>query len=73
MIEYIIVGDTAEHKNCLVALCGTDLEHAKEVLHRMLTNPTENDKHLMERHTNFRIESVGEKKQWWHDPFLMSD
>ena len=33
-MEYIIVGDTAEYKECLVYTCGKSKERAKEVLSR---------------------------------------
>ena len=67
MNEYIIIGDTDEYKDCLVCLCGTSLKHAENVLYRMLNNPTENDKKLMERHRNFRIKEVADKDCWWRD------
>lgn len=63
--DYIIKGDTEQFKNCLVCVAGT-YENAKEVLKRMLNNPTENDKRLMVGHTNFRIEFAEEKDCWWH-------
>lgn len=66
MNEYIIIGDTEQYKDCLVCLCGTSLEHAQEILRRMLNNPTDNDKRLMERHINFRIKEVAEKDCWWN-------
>lgn len=66
MNEYIIIGDTEQYKGCLIYLCGGSLEHAQEVLRRMLNNPTEDDKKSMKRHTNFRIKEVAEKDCWWH-------
>jgi hypothetical protein len=49
-----------------VCIAGNTLENAKEVLNRMLNNPTENDKILMSGHTNFRIDFSEEKDCWWH-------
>ena len=63
--DYVIVGDTERYKGCLVYVCGT-LEHATKVLNQMLNNPTDNDKIVMNGHTNFRIEFVEEKNCWWN-------
>lgn len=68
--EYIIVGDTDKYTECLVATCGKSEEWANEVLQRMLTNPTENDKRLMERHHNFKVKKIAGEDCWWNDPFL---
>ena len=65
MNDYVIVGDTEQYKGCLVCVCGTP-DNAEKVLHRMLTNPNDNDKKLMQDHHNFRIEEVPEKDCWWH-------
>lgn len=65
MNDYVIAGDTKEYKDCLVCVCGT-LENAKSALHRMLNNPNENDKKLMQGLSNFRIEEVPEEDCWWH-------
>lgn len=64
MNDHVIVGDTESYEGCLVCVCGT-LDHAEEVLHRMLTNPNKNDKALMKGHSNLRIEEVPEKDCWW--------
>ena len=64
--EYIIKGDTDEFDDCLVYVCGPSEETAKEALHRMLTNPTENDKSIMKGHRNFRIVKVPESTCWWN-------
>ena len=61
MSEYIIVGNTEEYKDCLVCLCGVSLERAKGILHRMIKNPTDNDKALSKGHTNLRIKEVPEE------------
>ena len=66
MNEYIIIGDTKNYTGCLVCTCGTSFEHAQEVLHRMLNNPTKNDERLMAGHSNFRIKEVPEKDCWWN-------
>ena len=64
--EYVIVGDTNKYEDCLVCVAGSTYEKAEEVLNRMLSNPTENDKRLMLGHKNFRIEFVEEKYCWWN-------
>lgn len=57
-MEYIIVGDTAEYKECLVYTCGKSKERAKEVLSRMLTNPNENDKLVMRGMFNLSSQEI---------------
>ena len=66
MNEYIIVGDTEKYKDCLVCLCGVSLDRAKEILDRMINNPTESDKVISKGHTNLRIKEVSEKSCWWN-------
>lgn len=63
--EYIIVGDTDKHKDCLIYICGT-YENAKRCLNRMLNNPNYNDIKIMDNHTNFRIKEVLSKDCWWN-------
>lgn len=65
-MEYIIKGDTPEFKNCLVYVCGKSFEVAKENLNRMLTNPNENDKKLIQNIENLKIEEVEDKDCWWN-------
>lgn len=68
-MEYIIVGDSIEHpeyKECLVYVCGTK-ERAEEVLHKLLNDPDETDKHNLKRYTNFKIESQEDKDCWWRN------
>lgn len=65
MNDYIIIGDTKNYKNCLVYVCGTDLEYAEEVLNGMLNNPTEQDKKIIETHSNLRIAAVPVQDCWW--------
>lgn len=64
--EYIIICDTNRYKDCLVCIAGNTLEKASEVLNRMLSNPTEDDKKIMSGCTNFRVSFVEEKDCWWH-------
>ena len=68
--EFIIIGDTDRFDGCLVCLAGKTKERAEEILNQMLTNPTDNDRKLMERHRNFRIKEVESESAWWNDPFL---
>lgn len=63
--EYVIIGDTEEYSDCLVYVCRT-LEKAVTILDRMLNNPTENDKSLIQCHTNLRIVKVLAKDCWWN-------
>lgn len=72
MTEYIIVGDTERYKDCLVYTCGKNRANAEKVLDRLLHNPAKYESHIVETHTNFRIEEVVEKDQWWNDPFLVN-
>lgn len=65
--NYIIIGDAGRFKDCLVCVAGSTYESAEEVLHRMLNNPTNNDKRLMIGHENFRIKFVEEKDCWWNN------
>ena len=67
MNEYIIVGDTDNYKDCLVAICGACKEHAETVLERMKENPTDNDKLITKGHTNLRIEEITPEYCWWND------
>lgn len=64
MSDYVIIGDTETYNDCLVYVCGT-IERATEVLYRMLTNPTKNDRNLLKTHHNLRIASVPEEDCWW--------
>ena len=71
MIEYIITGVT-ERRRCLCYLCGEDKKYAEEVLERIKNNPNERDLEFMKTHTDFEINEVEEKDQWWNDPFLVN-
>ena len=64
--EYVIVGDTEKYKGCLVYVCGISEDRAKEVLDRMINNPTENDKTVSNGHINLRIEKVPKEDCWWN-------
>ena len=66
MKEYVIVGDTENNNGCLICICGGSIEHAKNILSRMLSNPNDNDKKLIDGHTNLRIKSVEEEACWWN-------
>lgn len=70
MNEYIIVGDTEKYNGCLVYTCGTDKSFAEQVLTKMLTAPTEQDKKVMETHSNLRVEEIQPEYCWWNDSFL---
>lgn len=65
-MEYIIKGDTENFNDCLVFTCGTSLERAKEILDRILNNPTENDKRIIRGHKNLRIAEIEDEKCWWN-------
>lgn len=69
-MEYIIVGDTEKHKDCLVYTCGCDRKCAEKALDKLLNNPDSTDLYFRRNHTNFRIEEVDSSKCWWNDPFL---
>ena len=68
--EYIIVGDTDEFKECLVALAGLSKENAEKKLEQMLSSPNDNDKALIGNCYNLRIKEVESDSAWWNDPFL---
>lgn len=67
MKEYIIVGDTEDYKDCLIYRCGTNKAQAENLLHRVLTNPNDNDKFVMKGHTNIHLEEIEGYKTWWND------
>lgn len=71
-MPFIIVGDTGEYKGCLIYPVAGDLAKAEEILHQILTNPTENDIRVTEGCTNLRVEYEDEKNCWWNDPVLLS-
>lgn len=66
MKEYIIAGDSALYKECLVYICGTDKEFAERVLNKMLTNPDENDLMYMKEYTNLKVKEIDDKDCWWN-------
>lgn len=65
-MEYVIKGDTPEFKNCLVYVCGKEIESANNVLNRILNHPTDNDKKVIRGHHNLRIEEVEDDECWWN-------
>ena len=69
-VEYIIIGDTDKYKDCLVAICGWNKEHAMKVLNRMINEPTKNDILLTKGHYNLRIKEKEAGKNWWNDTSL---
>lgn len=67
-MEYLIIGDTKNYKNCLIYRCGNNRENAERVLDRLLNNPNDNDKFVSKGHFNIRIEEVDDSSEcWWSD------
>ena len=64
--RYIIVGDAGKYEGCLIRSCASK-DNAEQTLERMLSDPTDNDKKMMEGHTNIRIEEVTSDKCWWEE------
>jgi hypothetical protein len=67
MKEYLIVGDTKNHKDCLIYRCGNNQEYAERVLNRLLNNPNDNDKFASKGHFNIRLKEVDSSDCWWND------
>lgn len=65
MRDYIIVGDTDRYKDCLVCVCGLSEDVANKILHRMLNNPTDDDKRLIKGHKNLRVITTPKEENWW--------
>lgn len=65
-MEYVIKGDTPRFDDCLVCTCGKSREYAKEVLDKMISNPSDNDKRLIKDHINLRVEEVRDEDCWWN-------
>ena len=65
-MEYIIVGDTDNYKDCLIYTCGVNKETAEKCLQRMLNNPDEQDSKILKTHSNIRIKSVKREDCWWN-------
>ena len=63
---YIIVGDHEKYENCLVSVVHGDMDYAKQVLDRMVNNPTKNDLVLTSGISNLRIEDDNGER-WWMD------
>ena len=70
MREYIIAGDTDRYEECLIYICGSSRENAEKILNRMLTNPNDNDKFVMQGHRNLRVIEIEGRDTWWNDPFM---
>ena len=64
MSDFVIIGDTKDYDGCLVCVCGTQ-DHANEVLDRMLNNPNDNDKRLIDGYYNLRVKEVPKEDCWW--------
>lgn len=67
MKEYLIVGDTKNHKDCLIYRGGNSREDVERVLDRVLNNPNDYDKFVSKGHFNIRIEEVDSSECWWND------
>ena len=65
--EYLIVGDTKYHKDCLIYRCGNNREDAEKVLNRLLNSPNDDDKFVSEGHFNIRLKEVDSSECWWND------
>jgi hypothetical protein len=61
---YIIVGDSEKYGECLVSVIYGGMELAKQVLDRMLNNPTKNDLYITSGISNLRIEE-DDDESWW--------
>ena len=61
---YIIVGDHEKYGTCLATVICGGMDLAKQVLDRMVNNPTKNDLFLTSGISNLRIE---EDEGWWND------
>lgn len=64
--EFIVAGDTAEYKGCLVFTCGKSLEHAKKVLQESLEGTDPSTARTCKRFTNLRLKRVKSADAWWH-------
>lgn len=72
MRNWIVVGDAevcGKIEECLIRVCYSK-ESAEKEVERMLTNPTEQHKRELARHSNIRVKYTGSEPQWWDDPFL---
>ena len=66
-MEYLIVGDTKYHKDCLIYRCGNNRENAERVLDRLLNSPNDYDKLVSKGHFNIRLKEVDSSECWWND------
>ena len=66
-VEYVIVGENEVFDNCLVCVIGESRTKAEGVLHRMLNDPSGNDKRIIGDLVNLHIMAVDKKDCWWHD------
>ena len=65
-MEYVITAEYPRNGRCLVAVCGKNLEKAKEILNKMKTNPDDNDLRLIKEGKDLMIEEVEDKDCWWN-------
>lgn len=63
--DWIIIGDTDKHKDCLVCVCAADEEGSRKILERMINNPTKEDKILTSEYTNLRLKYREYEDCWW--------
>lgn len=59
MKEYIIVGNTTQYQNCLIAVCGVSKAYANDCLKQYQINPEYKD------YTNIHIEETDINDSWW--------
>lgn len=65
--EHLIVGDTENHKDCLIYRCGNNREDAEKILERLLNNPNNDDKFVSKGHFNIRLKEIDNSECWWND------
>ena len=66
-MEYLIVGDTKNYKDCLIYRCGDNRENAEKILNRLLNNPSNDDKIVSKGHFNIKIKKIDDSECWWND------
>ena len=63
--DWIIIGDIDKYQGCLIATCGKNLDNAEKSLNRMIKDPNDNDKRLIEGYKNLRLKLVKPDDCWW--------
>ena len=66
-MEYLIVGDTKNYKDCLIYRCGDNRENAEKILNRLLNIPSNDDKIVSKGHFNIKIKKIDDSECWWND------